>query len=653
VSVVGAFFLCGLMSARVAAQGQPAPLPDGDGKQLVEGLCTACHQTNQITRSSGYTREGWQELIRTMLDVSGNPAGATLTQYLTTHFPAKTHLQPTLVPGEASITFRAWKVPTLGQRARDPVQAPDGSIWWVGQWANVLGRINPDTGDIREYTLPEGAKPHSVTTDKAGNLWYTGNGNGTIGKFDPRTEKVTEYKMPDPAARDPHTAVFDSKGTLWFTLQQSNMVGRLIPATGDIKLVTMPTEKSRPYGIKLSAEGIPWVACNGSNCLVTIDPETMAVQEHRLPDPKTTVRRLDFASDGMLWYVNSSQGRLGRFDPRTAQSKEWPSPSGPKSHPYAIAVVDGIVWYNESGQRPDTLVRFDPATERLHHQAHDADTRGQPADPPEQYKLYHVGDAATRNREAISQQGVLPLWVPVCHVQDGFADKLPVEELARHLANLTPGSFHADGRCELASGNQARQMRQPDGGRLQRQFRKQDEAIQRRPARLPKLSDVTRHFVRCRAAQRDTYPISGQGAQGCRQARPTDRFQDEIVGGVLRKGGDILPDDHVIRADLLDQRDLLGPAHLGDDPGAGPMRELDGKIAYPTGRPGNAHAPLQQQPTLGEGIQGRQARHRERCGLGKGDAVRHRGQGIGRHRDGFGPGTSGQETDHTRPDAWA
>ena len=67
----------------------------------------------------------------------------------------------------------------------------------------------------------------------------------------------------------------------------------------------------------------------------------------------------------MIWYVNSSQGRLGRLDPKTGEAKEWPSPSGPKSHPYAIALVDGIVWYNESGQRPDALVRFDPATERF------------------------------------------------------------------------------------------------------------------------------------------------------------------------------------------------------------------------------------------------------------------------------------------------
>ena len=350
----------------LTAHGQPAgQLPDGDGKQIVEGVCAACHQTNQITRSSGYTREGWRELIQTMINLSGTPAGETVTRYLAAHFPAGTRLKPTLLRGDASITFREWQVPTLGQRSRDPVQAADGSIWWAGQWSNLVGRINPQTGEVWEYTLPEGAKPHSVTPDQQGNIWYMGNGNGTIGKLEPRTAMITEYKMPDPAARDPHTAIFDKNGTLWFTLQQSNMVGRLIPATGEIRLVPMPTPKSRPYGIELSSEGIPWVACNGSNCLVRINPETMEPRVYSLPNPKTTVRRLDFASDGMIWYVNSSQGRLGRLDPKTGQIKEWPSPSGPNSHPYAIAVIDDMVWYNESAQRPDTLVRFDPKTERF------------------------------------------------------------------------------------------------------------------------------------------------------------------------------------------------------------------------------------------------------------------------------------------------
>jgi virginiamycin B lyase len=360
-------FLAGAFVALLAPLGARAQsLPDGEGKQLVAGVCTACHRENQITRSSGYSRAGWQELIGTMTDLSKSPKERDqITAYLATHFPPNKKRAPKLIPGSVEISFKEWTMPTLGQRSRDPIQAPDGTIWWAGQWGNVIGRIDPRTGEMKEYPLPANAMPHTVTLDRAGNVWYTGNKNGTIGKFDPKTEKITVFKMPDPAAKDPHTAIFDAKGILWFTLQQSNMIGRLDPATGAVKLVTAKTPRSRPYGIKIDASGTPWVACNGSNCLIRVDKATMELTEIKLPIPKTTVRRLDIAADGTIWYVNSSQGRLGRYNPKSGEIKEWPSPSGPRSHPYAIAVVDGIVWYNESGKRPDALVRFDPKTEKF------------------------------------------------------------------------------------------------------------------------------------------------------------------------------------------------------------------------------------------------------------------------------------------------
>jgi virginiamycin B lyase len=353
------------MAAPGSVHAQSAALPEGPGREIVQGTCTGCHEIRQIQNSSGYTREGWEELISTMIDLSDSPDLETITRYLATQFPENSNRPPKLVPGDASITFTEWVAPTLGQRSRDPVQAPDGSIWWAGQWADLVGRVDPETGEIREFPLPPGSKPHTVTTDHDGNIWYTGNGNGTMGMLDPRTGEVTVYDMPDPAARDPHSAIVDAEGTVWFTLQQSNMIGRLIPATGEVELVTAPTENSRPYGIKLSSEGVPWVAANGSNRLYRIDPETMEIREYPLPDPATTVRRLAFASDDTIWYVNSSQGRLGHLDPETGEVREWDSPSGPKSHPYAIAVIDDIVWYNESGKRPDALVRFDPKTEQF------------------------------------------------------------------------------------------------------------------------------------------------------------------------------------------------------------------------------------------------------------------------------------------------
>jgi len=338
--------------------------PEGQGKEAVQAICSACHNVSRIPTGLGYSREHWLTLMDSMVDLSGNKTQQNIiADYLANHFPPNNKQAPKLIEGKNTIEFKEWVVPTLGQRSRDPVEAPDGSIWWVGQWGNLMGRIDPESGKIQEYPLPAGAMPHSVTPDDAGFMWYTGNKNGTIGRLDPADGTIKEYKMPDPKARDPHTAVFDQNGILWFTLQHANRIGRLDPSTGKIDLLEAPTSDSRPYGIKVDEFGDIWVACNGSNCLIKVAHKTLDMTEIKLPNEQTTVRRLDIAADGMIWYVNSGRGRLGRYNPNNGEIREWPSPSGAKSHPYAIAVVDGVVWYNESAMRPDALVRFDPKNE--------------------------------------------------------------------------------------------------------------------------------------------------------------------------------------------------------------------------------------------------------------------------------------------------
>lgn len=337
-------------------------LPDGPGAQEVAALCSGCHDMRPIARSAGYDQADWRDLIRTMMTLPAETEDR-VSAYLGEHFPPNDRRAPTLIGGSVEVDFETWVVPTLGQRSRDPVEAPDGSIWWVGQWLDIVGRIDPTTGEMREYPLPAGAKPHSVTPDADGFMWYLGNRNATVGKLDPKSGDIVEFPMPEPGARDPHTGEFDGQGRFWFTLQHSNRVGRLEPTTGEIELVELDRPRSRPYGIKIDATGDAWVACNGGPCLYRFDGDSMAATRIDLPNQETTVRRLDIAEDGMVWYVNSGAGRLGRYDPASGAIREWPSPSGPRSHPYAILIVDGAIWYNESGMRPDALVRFEPSSE--------------------------------------------------------------------------------------------------------------------------------------------------------------------------------------------------------------------------------------------------------------------------------------------------
>ena len=339
-----------------AQNRQSAPLPEGHAKVLVEQACTSCHTISAITRSGFDGIEMWRSVQESMIQLPESDA-ISIAEYLAEHFPARKDRKPTLIDGPVEIDIQEWIVPTLGQRSRDPIEAPDGSIWWTGMWASLVGQLDPVTGNMKEYSLPPEARPHSIVPDEDGFIWYTGNSNGTIGKLDPATGGITEYPTE---AGDPHTAVFHPNGNLYFTSQRAAMLGRLNPVTGELK--ELPTEP-RPYGIIVAQDETVWIAYNGTNKLGAMDPESMAVQYYTVSDPDTRIRRLGIDSKGIIWFVNSSKGRIGRLDPATGEIREWESPSGPRSHPYSLAVINDKIWYNESAMRPDALVRFDPETE--------------------------------------------------------------------------------------------------------------------------------------------------------------------------------------------------------------------------------------------------------------------------------------------------
>jgi len=269
-----------------------------------------------------------------------------------------------LASSDWDVVIREWDVPTAKARPHDPEAAPDGSLWYTGQYANNLGRLDPKTGQIKEFplkTLKSG--PHGLVADKEGNIWFTANSAAYIGKLDPRSGAVMEYPMPDPAARDPHTAIFDRNGILFFTVQQGNMIGRLDPnldPKSAVSLQKVQTPNARPYGIVIGPDGLPYFSMVGINKIGRIDPKTLAVKEYVLPEG-ARVRRLTSNRDGLIYYADFARGFVGRLDSKSGMVEEWASPGGAESRPYGIAATpDGMIWYSESGVEPNTLVAFDP-----------------------------------------------------------------------------------------------------------------------------------------------------------------------------------------------------------------------------------------------------------------------------------------------------
>ena len=71
--------------------------------------------------------------------------------------------------GTLNVQIQEYEVPTPKSRPHDPALAPDGSLWYTGQGANKLGRLDPKTGEFKEYPLKTpNSGPHGLVADKGG-----------------------------------------------------------------------------------------------------------------------------------------------------------------------------------------------------------------------------------------------------------------------------------------------------------------------------------------------------------------------------------------------------------------------------------------------------------------------------------------------------
>jgi virginiamycin B lyase len=233
-------------------------------------------------------------------------------------------------------------------------------VWFVGQTGDYIAVLDSKGGMFEQYPLDPGTGPHNLIVDKQGLVWYAGNRAAHIGKLNPMTSHITKYAMPNSSAGDPHTLVFGKPNEIWFTVQQGNYVGRLAMDTGSVLLSPLLTQNARPYGIVVDASHKPWFTEFGTNKLGTIDSTTNSVKEISLPRTEARPRRLAITSDNAVWYVDYAEGYLGKIIPTTLEVEEWRVPGGEDARPYGMTVDDkDRVWFVETGLHPNRLVGFD------------------------------------------------------------------------------------------------------------------------------------------------------------------------------------------------------------------------------------------------------------------------------------------------------
>jgi len=253
------------------------------------------------------------------------------------------------------VIYTEYDLPRDTISPHDVVVDAEGIAWYSSFGEQNLGRLDPKTGKVVEFPMPE-SKPGFPTgslglrSDRDGNLWLGNMYQATIFKFDRKTQKFASWKLPPEQNIDaaqvnmvsPQSAHVDGK--VWTQNNGFAGVHRLDVATG--KIETWEPFKDAPKGEPHNIYDV--IPDSQNNVFFTdfrqrhigrIDAKTGEVKLFEMPSASkvTAPRRGQMDAQDRLWFAQYRGDHIGMLDTKTGQFKEWPV--GPRwSSPYDVAL---------------------------------------------------------------------------------------------------------------------------------------------------------------------------------------------------------------------------------------------------------------------------------------------------------------------------
>lgn len=269
-------------------------------------------------------------------------SGSTMT-VLTTSFTVDVRSAPVCVynvPVDRSVSLMY------------PAVDAHGMVWFGKMGANLLARLDPRTGALREWRVPGGRRGIMDTiVDGHGAVWFTESAANFVGRFEPSTERFTTYPLPlvDGMNAEPVRLWSDGTGMVWFTAHQGMRLGRLNPTTGAMRLWRVPRLAvldtfAHPYSIAITPEGEVWFGtAERGGALGRLNPVTGKVQFYPRPPchnwPQDVVA---LAPDraGRVWFIEHQYACMGYIETATGKVTEWQLPTGPLGE---ARVLNGMI----------------------------------------------------------------------------------------------------------------------------------------------------------------------------------------------------------------------------------------------------------------------------------------------------------------------
>ena len=157
-----------------------------------------------------------------------------------------------------SVTFKAYPSPSAkaspAPGAYGLAVAGDGSVWWAEDEADKMARVDPATGQVEEFKIPDvggHAFPRRMNSDANGDLWVALWDAGKLMKIDYKTKEMTVYTPPSKTGGN-YSVVVDKKNNyIWVSEHQVDKIARFDPKTQEWVEFPLPEAESDPRRIDI------------------------------------------------------------------------------------------------------------------------------------------------------------------------------------------------------------------------------------------------------------------------------------------------------------------------------------------------------------------------------------------------------------------
>ncbi len=220
-----------------------------------------------------------------------------------------------------------WSVPTSDGYLHGVSMDQSGNIWFSEVYGNKIGRLEPDSNTITEWTLPSVLDPHAVAVDD-GNpadpvVWFSERDEGVVTEFHPVAGTYRRHHDPFGGA-GPHGVIPAGDGSLWVVDTCDHGVGHLVPGTADQWSLWQPPTASGcsegPLFGVLSA-GRLWYTEQSQAHLLRLDPAANSFAVWNVPaQPHPALTQLGLAPDGTVFISDMSDVQVDRVEPDVAAS---------------------------------------------------------------------------------------------------------------------------------------------------------------------------------------------------------------------------------------------------------------------------------------------------------------------------------------------